>query len=214
MTDFSRFRARRMAVVPLGIDMAGYDAARQRSDGDVPRRLLRAGRAGEGAARARRRLRPRSGGERAGATRRASKRPATWRRATTPYLDDVEAIARARRASADEFTYRGAVDRDGKLAFLRSLDVLSVPATYDEPKGMFLLEAMASGVPVVQPRRGAFTEVVEKTGGGLLVAPDDAEALAEGLQRCGAIARWRRRSVDERSKASARTTPSRSRPIG
>ena len=59
--------------------------------------------------------------------------------------------------------------------------MLSVPATYDEPKGMFLLEAMASGVPVVQPRRGAFTEIVEKTGGGLLVEPDDPEQLADGL---------------------------------
>ena len=84
---------------------------------------------------------------------------------------------------ASEFTYRGALDRAGKVEFLRGLDVLSVPATYDEPKGIFLLEAMACGVPVVQPRRGAFTEVVEKTGGGLLVAPDDAEALAAGLRR-------------------------------
>ena len=59
--------------------------------------------------------------------------------------------------------------------------MLSVPATYDEPKGLFLLEAMASGVPVVQPRRGAFVEIVEKTGGGLLVEPDDAQRLADGL---------------------------------
>ena len=65
------------------------------------------------------------------------------------------------------------LDREEKIAFLRRLDVLSVPATYDEPKGMFLLEAMACGVPVVQPRRGGFTEIVEKTGGGLLVEPDD-----------------------------------------
>jgi glycosyltransferase involved in cell wall biosynthesis len=84
---------------------------------------------------------------------------------------------------ASEFSYRGALDRAGKVSFLRGLDVLCVPATYDEPKGIFLLEAMACGVPVVQPRRGAFTEVVEKTGGGLLVAPDDAEALAAGLRR-------------------------------
>ena len=76
---------------------------------------------------------------------------------------------------------RQLVDRDGKLAFLQTLDLLSVPATYDEPKGVFLLEAMASGVPVVQPRRGAFTEIVEKTGGGLLVAPGDPQALADGL---------------------------------
>jgi len=40
---------------------------------------------------------------------------------------------------------------------------------------------MASGVPVVQPRRGAFTEIVEKTGGGLLVTPDDTDSLADGL---------------------------------
>jgi glycosyltransferase involved in cell wall biosynthesis len=84
---------------------------------------------------------------------------------------------------ASEFVYRGALDREGKVEFLRGLDVLSVPATYDEPKGLFLLEAMACGVPVVQPRRGAFTEVVEQTGGGLLVEPDDAGALAAGLLR-------------------------------
>ncbi len=82
---------------------------------------------------------------------------------------------------ADEFSYRGVVDREGKLGFLQSLDVLSVPATYDEPKGMFLLEAMANGVPVVQPRRGAFTEIVEKTGGGRLVEPDDPDSLADEL---------------------------------
>jgi glycosyltransferase involved in cell wall biosynthesis len=40
---------------------------------------------------------------------------------------------------------------------------------------------MACGVPVVVPRRGAFTEVIERTGGGLLVTPDDVEALAAGI---------------------------------
>ena len=94
---------------------------------------------------------------------------------------------------AHDFSYRGAVDRNGKVEFLRELDVLSVPATYDEPKGFFLLEAMASGVPVVQPRRGAFTEIVEKTGGGLLVEPDDAQSLAEGLHTL-----WRDRAQRQR----------------
>jgi glycosyltransferase involved in cell wall biosynthesis len=94
-----------------------------------------------------------------------------------PYLEDVR--ARLRRAGLDgEFTYRGELDREGKIAFLSTLDLLSVPATYDEPKGMFLLEAMASGVPVVQPRRGAFTEIVERTGGGVLVEPEDTDRLA------------------------------------
>jgi glycosyltransferase involved in cell wall biosynthesis len=81
----------------------------------------------------------------------------------------------------EEFHYRGAVDRNEKVAFLKSIDVLSVPATYDEPKGIFLLEAMASGTPVVQPRRGAFPEIIERTSGGLLVEPDDPQSLAEGI---------------------------------
>ncbi|MFN2415276.1 MAG: glycosyltransferase family 4 protein [Pyrinomonadaceae bacterium] len=98
------------------------------------------------------------------------------------YLAGVERRMREAGLGA-EFNYRGVLDREGKIAFLRGLDVLSVPATYDEPKGIFLLEAMACGVPVVQPRRGAFTEVVERTGGGLLVEPDDAASLAEGLLR-------------------------------
>ena len=82
-----------------------------------------------------------------------------------------------------EFTYAGSPDRAGKQQLLRTFDVMSMPATYDEPKGLTLLEAMASGVPVVEPARGSFTEIIEKTGGGLLVPPDDPDALAQGLLR-------------------------------
>ena len=91
-----------------------------------------------------------------------------------------------------EFTYRGEVDRRGKVQFLHSLDVMSMPATYDEPKGFTLLEAMASGVPVVEPRRGALEEIIERTGGGLLVPPDDPDALADALCRL-----WSDRSLRE-----------------
>jgi glycosyltransferase involved in cell wall biosynthesis len=82
-----------------------------------------------------------------------------------------------------EFHYHGELDRARKIEFLHTLDVFSVPAVYDEPKGISLLEAMAAGVPVVQPRRGAFIEIVEQTGGGLLIDPDDADALAAGIRR-------------------------------
>ena len=118
-------------------------------------------------------------------------------RANKPYLDAVcQTLDHAGLGS--ELTYRGELDRAGKLAFLRQLDVLSVPATYDEPKGMFLLEAMASGVPVVQPQRGAFVEMVDRTGGGLLVAPDDPDALAEGLHTVWSSAA-RRATLAERA---------------
>ena len=169
--------------MPLGINMKGYSsgAAQRRRRRRLPRRLLRADRAREGAARARRCLhrifRQNATGAAPGIRLEAAGYLA---RAHAPYLEDVKRQLDA-AGLAGEFTYHGAVDRDGKLAFLQTLDVLSVPATYDEPKGVFLLEAMASGVPVVQPRRGAFTEIVEKTGGGLLVAPDDPAALADGL---------------------------------
>ena len=96
-----------------------------------------------------------------------------------PYLEEIRRKLRE-WGLAGEFEYRGEVSRPEKVAFLQSLDVLSVPTTYEEPKGMFLLEALANGIPVVQPRRGAFPEIVTNTGGGLIVEPDDPAALAAG----------------------------------
>ncbi len=80
-----------------------------------------------------------------------------------------------------EFRYRGVLDRVHKVDFMRSLNVLSVPGSYAEPKGIFALEAMANEVPVVQPRHGVFPEMIEKTGGGILVDPDSVDSLAEGI---------------------------------
>jgi glycosyltransferase involved in cell wall biosynthesis len=80
----------------------------------------------------------------------------------------------------DEFQYVGELTREAKIAFLEELDVLCVPSPYAEPKGLFLLEAMAAGVPVVQPRLGAYPEILHRTGGGLLVDDSD-EAVAGGL---------------------------------
>jgi glycosyltransferase involved in cell wall biosynthesis len=72
---------------------------------------------------------------------------------------------------ASTFEYHGELDREGKLQFLQELSVLSVPSAKTTQKGLFLLEAMASGVPVVQPRHGVYTEVIEQTGGGVLTTP-------------------------------------------
>lgn len=73
------------------------------------------------------------------------------------------------------------IERADKLAFLASLSVLSVPATYGESFGLYVIEALAAGVPVVQPRHAAFPEVLTLTGGGILCEPDDTAALAEAL---------------------------------
>ena len=99
-----------------------------------------------------------------------------------PYLEDIQKTLRD-AGLEHEFHYRGVLERTEKIAFLQTLDVMSMPATYDEPKGVSLLEAMACGVPLVQPRRGSFTEIIERTGGGLLVQPDDPRSLADGILR-------------------------------
>jgi glycosyltransferase involved in cell wall biosynthesis len=69
-----------------------------------------------------------------------------------------------------------------KVKFFRDLTVFSVPATYGEAFGLYILEAIASGVPVVQPRHGAFPELIEISQGGVLCEPDDVKALADALE--------------------------------
>jgi glycosyltransferase involved in cell wall biosynthesis len=81
-----------------------------------------------------------------------------------------------------EFQYHGVLDRSSKIRFLQQLDVFSVPVVFSDPKGLPILEAMACGVPVVQPRCGGFPEIQANTSGGLLFEPGDAHDLANGLR--------------------------------
>jgi glycosyltransferase involved in cell wall biosynthesis len=83
----------------------------------------------------------------------------------------------------NDFEHLPTPDHAGKVRFLRQCDVLSVPTTYREPKGLYILEAWANGVPVVQPRHGTFPELIEAAGGGVLVHPDDPADLAQALRR-------------------------------
>ena len=73
------------------------------------------------------------------------------------------------------------VTREEKISFLQSLDVFCTPALYGEAFGLYLLEALAAGVPVVQPRHAAFPELVEATGGGVIAEPN-ARALADAIE--------------------------------
>jgi glycosyltransferase involved in cell wall biosynthesis len=72
-------------------------------------------------------------------------------------------------------------DREERIRFLQSLSVLSVPVPYGEAFGTYLVEALACGVPAVQPRVAAFPEFIEHTGGGVLYEPNGARALADKL---------------------------------
>ena len=94
----------------------------------------------------------------------------------------IDKLRNSARDLGEAFRYVGSpAGHEEKVSFLKSLDVLSVPTTYREPKGLYVLEALANGVPVVQPRHGAFPEVLDATGGGLLVNANDPADLARGL---------------------------------
>jgi glycosyltransferase involved in cell wall biosynthesis len=83
----------------------------------------------------------------------------------------------------DEFHYQGSLDREGKVSFLQQISVLSVPSLYAEVKGLYALEAMACGIPIVQPNHGSFPEMIEKTGGGILAQPDDPQSFGRAILR-------------------------------
>ena len=127
--------------------------------------------------------------------------------ADEPFVDSL----RQRLAAAGllgDVEFHPNVDRAGKLAFLRSLTVFSVPARYGEAFGLYVIEAMAAGVPVVLPRLAAFPELIEATGGGVLCAADDPAALAEAIEallldplRARALGNAGRRAVFERFNA-------------
>jgi glycosyltransferase involved in cell wall biosynthesis len=102
------------------------------------------------------------------------------------------------------------LDRKAKVEFLKSLTVFSVPALYGEAFGLYLIEAMAAGVPVVQPRSGAFPELIEATGGGVICEAGDVKALADAIeellvnpQRASALGDSGRRAIQERFSAEA-----------
>ena len=74
-------------------------------------------------------------------------------------------------------------EETGRKSFFFKVSVISVPVRNGEAFGMYLLESMASGVPVVQPALGAFPEIVKLSGGGITYEPNTPETLCETLAR-------------------------------
>ena len=101
--------------------------------------------------------------------------------------------------------------RAGKMKYPQGVDVLVLPSTFDEPKGIPALEAMANGVPVIASAVAHF-EMIEATGGGVLFTPDSvdsrrshAELLSELGRDDGDVARARARTLIDRPQMAAHT---------
>lgn len=98
-----------------------------------------------------------------------------------PYLADLVKQVETNGWKA-HFDHVGELTHADKIKFLSDLDLFSVPTTYREPKGLYLLEAWACGVPAVQPSHGSFPELIQASGGGVLFQPGDAAGLADQLR--------------------------------
>jgi glycosyltransferase involved in cell wall biosynthesis len=70
---------------------------------------------------------------------------------------------------------------NSKQQFFSNIDVMSVPVRKHDGYGLYLLEANAAGIPVVQPATGAFPEIVERTLGGITYSPDNVTELSVSL---------------------------------
>ena len=106
------------------------------------------------------------------------------------------------------------LDRSAKIGFLRGLSVFCVPASYGEAFGLYVIEALAAGVPVIEPDTAAFPELIAATGGGVIYKAGDVQALATAIEelllnpeRARALGQAGRQSIFEKfnSEAMSRT---------
>ena len=84
------------------------------------------------------------------------------------YIDDVE------------FAYN--ISEEEKIEFLSQLTIFSTPAEYGESFGLYVIEALASGLPVVQPDSAAFPELLGHIGSGQMYKTGDHKDLAEQIK--------------------------------
>jgi glycosyltransferase involved in cell wall biosynthesis len=74
-------------------------------------------------------------------------------------------------------------NEEAKQRLFTEATILSVPSIRKEAFGMYLLEAFASGIPVIQPNYGAYPEIISTINGGMLYEPNDADQLAKTIHR-------------------------------
>jgi len=81
----------------------------------------------------------------------------------------------------DQVDFHEDFEEAGLREFLEKVSMVSVPVRNGEAFGIYLLECMVSGVPVVQPALGAFPEIIRLSEGGIIYEPNTPEALADAL---------------------------------
>ena len=87
------------------------------------------------------------------------------------------------RAGLNDFVdFETNLSRSHKIRFLKGLSLFCVPARFPEAFGLYVIEAMATGVPVVLPDHGSFPEIIRETEGGILYGKDEPSGLIHALR--------------------------------
>jgi glycosyltransferase involved in cell wall biosynthesis len=97
-----------------------------------------------------------------------------------PFIKKVMGNLKSKKVSEDVTLFEK-FGIENRIQFLKSLSVLSVPVPGGEAFGAYMIEALAAGVPIVQPNAGGYPEFVDNTGGGIIYEPNDPEHLAKAL---------------------------------
>jgi glycosyltransferase involved in cell wall biosynthesis len=98
------------------------------------------------------------------------------------YLSDIRGKLKE-HGLQEQVEFHEEFEEEGLREYFEKVSMVSVPVRNGEAFGIYLLECMASGVPVVQPALGAFPEIVNLTEGGVIYEPNSPEVLADSLEK-------------------------------
>ena len=97
------------------------------------------------------------------------------------YISDIKGKIRE-HGLQEQVEFHEDFEEEGLKDYFEKVSMVSVPVRNGEAFGIYLLECMASGIPVVQPDLGAFPEIINLTDGGVIYKSNTPEALAESLE--------------------------------
>jgi glycosyltransferase involved in cell wall biosynthesis len=99
----------------------------------------------------------------------------------TKYIKGIKKLIRNNNLETD-VDFHEEFEDDGRDKFFKKVSMVSVPVRNGEAFGMYLLESMASGIPVVQPALGASPEIIELSKGGIIYQHNTPEELASNFE--------------------------------
>jgi glycosyltransferase involved in cell wall biosynthesis len=141
------------------------------------------------------RLSPEKGAAEAVEAARRADRPILVVGKTDPA--DEEYAARLReQADGDRVRLIGEAGEHGKRGLLAGADAMLFPISWEEPFGLVVIEALASGTPVIGFRRASVPELIDDGETGFIV--DDVDGMVRAIDRLPAISRRHCREVAER----------------